>query len=260
MDQIRIVFFDIDGTLLDHATGRISLKTFEALRRLRERGTLICVATGRSPAAFPDFGDVQFDAFCAVNGSLCYAGEDLIYSNPIPRECVEQVVKNAAAIGRPVSVAVRHRMAANGWDQDLSDYYGLANLKLTAAEDFDAVCREDVYQMMLGSRAEEHEALLRGTKGIKIAISWERAVDIIPDTSGKGASVVKILEYFRLQPGQALAFGDSYNDLEMLQVVGTGVAMGNANDALKAVADDVCGPVSEDGIYEYCVRHGLIEK
>ncbi len=259
MEKIKIIFFDIDGTLLDHATGCISPKTLEALRLLRERGVLLCVASGRSPVVFPDFGDVRFDAFCAFNGSLCYADGKVIYSNPIAHESVERVLENAAAIGRPVCVAVRHRMAANGWDQDLSDYYGLANLELKPAKDFDAVRREEVYQMMLGSRPEEHEAILRGTKGIKIAVSWERAVDIIPDSSGKGASVGKILEYFGLQPSQAMAFGDSYNDLEMLQAVGVGVAMGNANDALKAVADDVCGPVSEDGIYEYCIRHGLIQ-
>ena len=55
-----------------------------------------------------------------------------------------------------------------------------------------------------------------------------------------------------------MAFGDGYNDQEMLQVVGTGVAMGNAPEPLKEIADDVCGPVSEDGIYHYCIRHGLI--
>ena len=44
----------------------------------------------------------------------------------------------------------------------------------------------------------------------------------------------------------------------MLQTVGTGVAMGNADARLKAFADDVCGPVGEEGIYRYCVRHGLI--
>ena len=55
-----------------------------------------------------------------------------------------------------------------------------------------------------------------------------------------------------------MAFGDSYNDIEMLQAVGTGVAMGNAPAQLKEIADDVCGRVSEDGIYRYCIEHGLI--
>jgi hydroxymethylpyrimidine pyrophosphatase-like HAD family hydrolase len=67
-----------------------------------------------------------------------------------------------------------------------------------------------------------------------------------------------MLAYFHLDAYQALAFGDSYNDMEMLQTVGTGVAMGNAPEEIKAIADEVCGHVSEDGIYHYCVNHGLI--
>ena len=57
---------------------------------------------------------------------------------------------------------------------------------------------------------------------------------------------------------EALAFGDGGNDIEMLQTVGTGVAMGNALDHVKAIADDVCGHVAEDGIYHYCLEKGLI--
>lgn len=259
MDHIKIIFFDIDGTLLDHTTGKISPKTQEALKKLREEGILLCIATGRSPIVFPDFGDAHFDAFCAFNGSLCFTQEEMIYSNPIPQESVNQVLENAESIGRPVSVATRNRMAANGWDTDLADYYTLANLELTPSEDFDAVRREKVYQIMLGCRESDHEAILRGTEGIKAAVSWERAVDIIPASSGKGVSIAKILEYFNLERSQAMAFGDSYNDMEMLQAVGIGVAMGNAPDALKAIADDVCGTVSQDGIYHYCVHHGLIQ-
>lgn len=171
---------------------------------------------------------------------------------------VHQVLKNAVLIGRPVSVAVRNRLAANGIDSDLSDYYRLAGLTLTVADDFSQVCKEDVYQIMLGCRESDHSAILHGTEGAKLAISWDRAADVIPASSGKGIGIKKILAYFHLEASQALAFGDSYNDTEMLQTVGTGVAMGNAPEKIKAIADEVCGHVSEDGIYHYCVNHGLI--
>ena len=51
MSDIRIIFFDIDGTLVDPATGCISPKTKEALIRLHQNGILLCVATGRPPAS-----------------------------------------------------------------------------------------------------------------------------------------------------------------------------------------------------------------
>ena len=258
MNPIKIIFFDVDGTLLDHSTGCISEKNLEMLARLHENGIRVCIATGRSPVALPDFGQVQIDAFCTNNGSLCYTKEEVIHSTPLSPEDVEAVLRNAAAIGRPISVTTRNRLAANGIDKDLSDYYRLAGLTLTVADDFDVIRQENVYQIMVGCRKCDHAFLMQGVKSAKVAISWARAVDVIPVSSGKGLSIVKILDYFHLDASSAMAFGDSYNDLEMLQAVGTGVAMGNAAEQLKLIADDVCGPVSEDGIYDYCVKIGLI--
>ena len=258
MAPIRIIFFDIDGTLIDPQTGVTSPNTVFTLRRLQERGVKICISTGRAPSEVPDFGGLTFDAYCTYNGSLCYAGSEILHSNPIPPQDVAQVLKNAAGIGRPAAVATRSRLAANGWDQDLADYYRLAKLELTVAPDFDLACREDVYQILVGCRRDEHAALIREAQGVKIAVSWDRAVDVIPANSGKGIAIARVLAHFGLEASQAMAFGDSFNDLDMLRVVGTGVAMGNAAEQLKAVADDVCGPVSEDGIYHYCLSRGLI--
>lgn len=254
----RIAFFDIDGTLVDPATRRISAKTTLALQRLRERGVRLCISTGRAPIGLPDVCGLEFDAFCTFNGSLCFTADRIIHSNPITPQDVAQVLRNAAAIGRPVSVATRDRLAANGVEPDLADYYRLAELELTVDEDFDRVCRQDVYQIMLGCRETDHPAIIRGAPGVKIAVSWDRAVDVIPADSGKGTAIAAVLKHFGLDASEALAFGDGLNDLDMLRAVGTGVAMGNAAPQLKAVANDVCGPVSEDGIWHYCLAHGLI--
>lgn len=67
-----------------------------------------------------------------------------------------------------------------------------------------------------------------------------------------------MLKYYGFDRSEALAFGDGNNDVEMFQAVGTGVAMENASEKLKAIATDYCGHVAEDGIYHYCVEHGLI--
>lgn len=258
MKNIRIAFFDVDGTLIDMEKKQISQNTLDMLHTLQRNGILICLATGRPPASLPKIESVRFDAYLTCNGSLCYNGREIIYSAPIPAADVQQVIRNAAALGRPVSVATGDRLAANGYDEDLADYYAIVRLKLTVAEDFEEVARGDVYQMMLGCREHDYPALLQGTSGTGITASWDRAADIIPANSGKGTGVRKILEYYGLTKEEALAFGDGNNDLEMLQSVGTGVAMGNASPRLKAVASDICGHVAEDGIYHYCIRHGLI--
>ena len=61
MKKIKIAFFDIDGTLIDMNTKRISEKMLETLVRLKENGIILCLATGRSPMALPHFKKVEFD-------------------------------------------------------------------------------------------------------------------------------------------------------------------------------------------------------
>lgn len=256
--DIQIIFFDIDGTLVNPDTGGISEKTKQTLRQLREKGIRLFIATGRPPASLPDLTGLEFDGFITVNGSLCYSGDEIIFHNPMAPEALEQVIHNAAELGRPVSVAVRDRLVANGWDEDLAGYYRLAGLELTVAEDFEQVCKNPVYQIMLGCRVQDHPAIIRNAPGVDITYSWDRAADVIPKGSGKAEAIRKVLAHYNLKPSQAMAFGDGHNDIEMLQTVGTGVAMGNGADQVKAAAKECCRSVYEEGIYHYCLEKALI--
>ena len=96
----KIIFFDIDGTLVDPATGLIPESAYTALKLLRENGIMICIATGRPIGSLPDLRDQEFDAMVTFNGSLCYTGEKTIYHCPIPYETVQKVIANAASVGR----------------------------------------------------------------------------------------------------------------------------------------------------------------
>ena len=258
MNKIKIIFFDIDGTLIDMQKKEITERTVETLRRLQERGILLCIATGRTPMTVPRFEGVEFDAFLTFNGSYCYNQKEDIYANPIPAEDVKQLLANAAAMNRPVSIATRNRIAANGKDKDLADYFAIAKEEVVVADDFEQVAQEEVYQMMLGCIGEERVRLLEGVKNAKLAAWWDRAVDVIPGDSGKGIGVKQLLRYYHLDQSEAMAFGDGNNDIEMLQAVGAGVAMENASLELKAVATEICGHVAEDGVYHYCLEHGFI--
>lgn len=258
MNNIKIIFFDIDGTLVDPRTRSIPKSTKEALVRLHHNGIKLCIATGRPPASLPDLTGIPFDAFLTINGSLCYTPDQLISHIPINPADVRKVIANAASLGRPVSIAVRDRLAANGWEEDLAEYYHMAGLVLTVSDDFEETCREDVYQIMLGCRVSDHPAIIRDTDNVSITYAWEHAADVIHSSSGKGEAIGNILDHFHLQPSEAMAFGDGHNDMQMMQKVGHSVAMGNAAEALKAISSDVCGAVWDDGIYRYCLDHGLI--
>lgn len=258
MRDIKIIFFDIDGTMLPFGAKQLPPRMVETLHRLRQRGIITCIATGRTPVTLPHFEQVEFDAYMTFNGSLCFDRRGEIYNNPIAQEDVQKIICNAAAIGRPVSLATKTRLAANGADQDLIDYYAIAHLDVEVSAEFEQIAQGEVHQIMMGCRPEEYDAVLKGVQGARIAAWWDRAVDIIPAIGGKGRGVEKMLAYYGLDRSQSMAFGDGNNDLEMLQAVGIGVAMENASDQLKAVAADHCGSVDEDGIYHYCLANGLI--
>lgn len=258
MNDIKIIFFDIDGTLIDMNKKQISAKMLETLIRLREKNIKICLATGRTPVSLPHFEGVEFDAYLTFNGSYCYNAEQVIFSNPIPTQDVKTIIRNAASINRPVSLATKNRLAANGKDEDLEEYYSFAKLEVEIADDFEQVVHDEIYQIMLGCREKDYPQLLKNVHNARITAWWDRAADVIPSGSGKGTGIEKVLACYHINKSEAMAFGDGNNDMEMLQAVGLGVAMGNASEELKKTADDICGHVADDGIYHYCVASGLM--
>lgn len=257
----KIIFFDIDGTLIDMQKKKITPLMLSTLHKLQANGIRLAIATGRSPMTVPlaEFPGVQFDVMVTFNGSYCYDNRRVLSASPIPVEDIRTIRRNAAALGRPLCLATGSRMAANGTDKDLADYFAIAKEPVPIADDFDAVAESGaVYQMMAGARAEEYSRLMQDVQGAKIAAWWDRAVDIIPTAGGKGTGITHVLEAYGMEKADVLAFGDGNNNLEMFAAVGTGIAMGNASDALKAAASNVCGTCAEDGIYRYCAEHGLI--
>ena len=77
-------------------------------------------------------------------------------------------------------------------------------------------------------------------------------------TGGKRAGITAVLEKYGISRADTMAFGDGGNDCDMLEFVGTGVAMGNAADAAKAAADYVADDVEHDGIFKALKHFKLI--
>ena len=258
MDKVKIAFFDIDGTLLELGKTEITAKTRKALCALKQNGIKIGIATGRAFATIPVFDGIVFDAVLAFNGSFCVADNQIVAKYPIPKDDVQKIIENAKRMGRPVSIATAEDIVANGSDKDLEDYYAIAHHKVNVSEKFAEYVKTDVFQIMLGCNLEERKHILEGTKNTKLAAWWDRAVDIIPKDGGKGTAIEQVLSYYNFSKEEAIAFGDGENDIEMLLSVGKGIAMGNAAEKVKAIANDICGSVTEDGIYHYLKNHGII--
>ena len=249
INKVKIVFFDIDGTLLEMGKTEITPNMRKALCSLKQNGIKICIATGRPFVTIPMFEGIVFDAILAFNGSFCVAGDQVVAKCPIPKEDVKKIIENAKRMERPVSIATAEEIVANGSDKDLEDYFAIAHHRVNVSEKFEEYVEKDVFQIMLGCDLEERKYILEGTKNAKVAAWWSRAIDIIPKDGGKGTAIEQVLAHYKFSKEEAIAFGDGENDIDMLLSVGKGIAMGNAAEKVKEIAADICESVTDDGIY-----------
>ena len=256
--MIKIAFFDIDGTLLKIGSKELTEKTAEALVSLRQKGVLLCMATGRGCCSIPEFQGITFDVLMTFNGSYVRAGEKIIFKSPLDHDDKKQIIRNLRKMNRAAAISNEHFIVTNGTDEDLEQYFKFGNEALRIADDFDELCKDDIYQIMCSCRKEEYDQILEGTRKTQITAWWDKAADIIPLDCGKGNAVNAVLDYYGFLKEEAIAFGDGKNDIEMLEAVGTGVAMGNASEEVKKRAAAICRPVEEDGVYHYCLEKKLI--
>ncbi len=160
MNKPKIIFFDVDGTLVP-LKGAARPRTLEALRRLHQNGIRLCIATGRAPMEVPKFEGVTFDAFLTYNGSYCFTPERDVFKNLIPKADIALLRRNAEALGRPMALATKDRLAANGSDPDLAEYFAIGGVELVIADDFDAMAQGEIFQVLMSGREAEYPAILK---------------------------------------------------------------------------------------------------
>ncbi len=256
--MIKIIFFDIDGTLLRFKTKVLTPKITATLNQLHANGIKLFIATGRPNFVVPAFEGVSFDGYLTFNGQYCYDKHGTIYQNPLRHEDVVRIIDNAKQLNHPVQIATQNTMVANGNEADLDEYFKIASQQVNVHPDFDQYVKKDVYQIMSAVKADNYGQLLNGVDNAKITVWWDKAVDIIPSNGGKHLGIEKILNHYHFTPNEAMAFGEGGNDIEMLDAVGLAVAMDNADNEVKSHADYICDSVDNDGIYHACKHFKLI--
>ena len=258
MIMIKILFFDIDGTLLELGQKEMHQELVDALNLVKKKGIKIILATGRPPFVVPTFHGIEFDGVLSFNGSYCYTKNELIYKNPMDKKDIETFVENAKRLNKAVTLAGINKMGCNFDDEILEEYFMIANQHVHVIDEFNEFMDEEIYQMMVATTENQDELILENTTTLKVARWWHKACDIIPCNGGKDIGIQKILDYFNFKKDEAMAFGDGGNDISMLKYVGTGIAMGNAKDNVKAIADYITDSVQEDGIVSALKHFNII--
>ncbi|MED4599911.1 Cof-type HAD-IIB family hydrolase [Paenibacillus validus] len=253
-----IVFFDIDGTLLDERN-RLPQTTKQAIGLLQRSGIRTAIATGRTPSQFEWIREeLNIDTYVSANGQyVVYEGRE-IYAHRLPPDRLRDMCEFAEERGHCLAFSSHAMLCASHAAHPLIDAsFGALSLEYPPVDPL-FYTHSPVYQAYLFCPVEE-EPLYTARFPEYRYHRWHRlAADVMPAGGSKAVGIQKLLEAVGAAPAQCYAFGDGLNDKEMLAWVGTGIAMGNASDEVKAVADRVTATSSEDGIWHGLKQVGLI--
>ena len=280
----KIIFFDVDGTLVAGVDGveYVPESTKKAIALTRAKGNLVYLCTGRSKAEIYDFIlDCGIDGVIGAGGGYVEIGDTMLYHKKVTKEAVNHMVDY---------------FEANNFDYYVESNGGLFGSK-NLVKRLEAIIYGDIENDLEArkrwQRKENHfiNALIEGEElrrdDINKACFLENpnipfddiinefknefnvihcTVPMFGDDSGelsvpnihKANAIETLINHLGIDRKNTYAFGDGMNDKEMLEYVNVGIAVGNAKEGLKAVADEVTDDITNDGIYNAMKRHNLI--
>ncbi len=261
----RIIFLDMDGTIIDHNGYNISKKTLEAIRKAQENGHLVVIATGRAPSLLYGIPEkLGVDCIIAANGRYVeYAGK-VIFEDRFDNELLNDFVADCEKQKIDIAFLAKEGYVSPFKFTDIPEKFS-ANFNLEVPKVIhDFHITNSVLQIVLFMHNPTPDnALLTLMKSkystLEFNISCDYGVDVNKKGGMKDLGIQKLLDYLSFPIENTIAIGDGFNDVSMIEKVGLGVAMGNACQPLKDAADFITKDVTEDGIYHAFKKLGLID-
>jgi hydroxymethylpyrimidine pyrophosphatase-like HAD family hydrolase len=242
---------DVDGTLLNF-DGSLSTAVADAVGRASDAGVHIIIATGRSMhATLPVCDRLGIASGFAVssNGAVVVDVAARVPVDVATFDATESVRFFADSVPDALlaveQLGVGYRVTGEFPPGELDGQITV----VTHDELLEAPVTRLVARLPNGNREEFFElARAAGLRGVDYAIGYTAWLDFMPEGVSKASGLATVCEKLSVRQADVLAVGDGHNDLEMLAWAGRGVAMGQAPDDVKAIADEVCRSVDEDGV------------
>ncbi len=262
--RYKLIVLDLDGTLLD-GRKQVSVRTRGTLERAQAEGIAVAIATGRSYSMARYFVDGL-----SLNGpQITYNGAAVI--DPVTARPVYLQALPASLV-RPVIDFLRDEHVFTSYFSEHDIYvlhrssleYALVPPGMPRAYEvggFDEVLHLPAIKIVATAPPDRIDTLrpvAEAAFGAQLYVTRTDAVllEFLHPAVSKGAALRLVMETLGLAPEQVIAFGDSHNDIDLLRIAGTGVAMGNADDEVLAMADIVAPPNTDDGVAK--VLEGLL--
>ncbi len=253
----KIVFFDIDGTLLD-GDKNLPDSAKDAVHALQKNGIYTAIATGRAPFMISSLlKELNIDSYVCFNGQYVVFENKVIAATSISTEVLKDIEESANKHEHALVYLNENTLKTNAKNNDRIRK-SLGSLKMAyPGYDPEFYIKKDIYQALLFTK-ENEAGYLTSLPEISFVRWHELSLDIMPKGGSKARGIRQLIARLGFRMEDVYAFGDGMNDIEMLQEVGTGVAMGNAHDIVKEHADFVTTDVENDGIVKGLKEVGLL--
>jgi hypothetical protein len=261
-----VVAADLDGTLLPlllDGTQELTALTIAVTRLLTQLGIATILVTGRmfhSAARYARNLDLD-GPVAAYQGALIreVATGRLLHHDPVPLVLTREILGYLEPYGCPVNLYVRDRLCVARRTEEVERYERLSGMQANVVGRLIDYIREPSTKIGVGGDPQMLDDLLVRLRtdfaGRLIALkTWPFFLEIASPTATKARALQILGRRLGFAAGDVLAFGDSYNDADMLAWAGTGVAMKGAPPEVVAAADLTCGSVEEDGFARYLIR------
>jgi hypothetical protein len=263
--RYRLVVADLDGTVRSRQLG-ITAGVRGAVAAAQARGVRVCVATGRMwRSAAPWVERLGADSPAILyNGGLVldFATGRTLYERRLPRETAAEAL---ALIRRDSEVQPHlylHDRVYVSRRHPLTEAYAADDgLEYEVVPSLEALLSDDPHKILVVGATPRIEALAHAVRAAGLPVhavqSEPTYLEILPPGISKGTALQAMLEALDLSREEVVAIGDNWNDLEMIEAAGLGVAMGHAPEGVRARAGYVCGTAEEDGVREVIERFVL---
>lgn len=254
MNNTKIVFFDIDGTLLPHKPDSLlPQSTIDALNKAKENGVLLYICTGRPYAVLPmeRLNGVEFDGFICFNGGIAIEKEEILYENLIDTADADIIIENAKKNHVGLAADSRDEMYVIQTSKDLIHYINTGHPDLLDKN-------VKPLQFCAGLCYKDAALLLEGCKKTGFTYWCDYGLDIIPNETSKANALKNVCELHSIDIKDSMAIGDGVNDISMIEAAGIGVAMGNSQKEVFKHASYITSDIEQDGIKNAFLHFGII--
>jgi Cof subfamily protein (haloacid dehalogenase superfamily) len=262
----KILVLDIDGTLTN-SKKQITEATKQAIWELMDRGHLVALASGRPTPGMRKYEkELELDKrggyLLSYNGARvveCTGGE-VVHQNFLPLHVVPELYEFAKERGAGL-ITYDGDVVISAFEPDeyIKLEAGINWLPIRHEPDFVEYVNYDINKCLMtapGEQAAVYEKELQERFGDIISIyrSEPFFIEIMPKNINKADSLDKVLKGMGMSAENAVCCGDGFNDITMIKYAGVGVAMGNAQPAVKEAADYIAPTNDEDGLVDVISR------